>query len=482
MLIHRSTQPLHLRALPSRGQLPQPGAAVATTPQDTLQSFRVEAPLLLAPPKPRTEVDLSKPLELSRAELDKPLKNTAWKAALKSVDPELKLSDLTGELFANDPASASDSSYRLVHSDRNGFRQVKLESTRELSQGKATTEVRRWLTEDGEQGKDSHLRYTSDSLPTVQQLPEVMQNGLGEFFTDSPQKMVESFEARHGKVGEPSSVCLYFGLGKNKYATLHYTTEKDGVASNLRFAKEGIDYSTSLKPTQLSASEALPKSIAKSWKQWGLKPGQMAERMLAQTGLQPGSVRVGISESESGTALKLGVNLADSKGEEAGYISRSFSRGESGRPNVYHDLLQLEDQFQGKGIVKRVLRNSFSLYQDLGVDKVDLQAAITVGGYAWARYGWQLKDKSQESISQQVKKRLEPLEVDTAVKRQVNTLLDGNSPRKLWAISDMRIPVSKDGKETTLGKALLLGTNWSGTFDMDDTASMKRLENYIGKR
>lgn len=110
-------------------------------------------------------------------------------------------------------------------------------------------------------------------------------------------------------------------------------------------------------------------------------------------------------------------------------------------------------------MAKSVLRSNFALYDRLKIDKVDLYAAITVGGYAWAKYGWQLESKD---------------------KKVVDAILKAKGPKMNWALSDLRQKVEKDGKETTLGKALLLGTRWAGTFDRHDPASMKRLERYLG--
>ncbi|MCA9779646.1 MAG: hypothetical protein KC800_23120, partial [Candidatus Eremiobacteraeota bacterium] len=175
--------------------------------------------------------------------------------------------------------------------------------------------------------------------------------------------------------------------------------------------------------------------------------------------------------------------LGDDKKQPAGDFIFSFFKNEkTGKTHAYHDLLSLKDSFQGRDTAKTVLRNNFRLYDELGMDHVDLTAAITVGGYAWARYGWQLKDSdwNHENINKQLEKRLKELDLKPSTRKTLRKLLKSNDPKKLWTVSDMRQTVIKDGKETTLGKALLLGTNWQGTFDLKDADSRRRLEHYIG--
>ncbi len=98
------------------------------------------------------------------------------------------------------------------------------------------------------------------------------------------------------------------------------------------------------------------------------------------------------------------------------------------------------------------------------IDRVDLVAAVPVGGYAWARYGWQLMPGDMEGLDQQIEERLKTLELKPGDRKVVEAILASKDPKKVWALSDLKTKVTRDGEETTLGKALLLGSGWFGTF------------------
>lgn len=55
---------------------------------------------------------------------------------------------------------------------------------------------------------------------------------------------------------------------------------------------------------------------------------------------------------------------------------------------VHHDLLELEQSSQNSNVVKQMYKDALPMYKKLKMKKITLQANLTAGGYAWAKYGF----------------------------------------------------------------------------------------------
>lgn len=60
---------------------------------------------------------------------------------------------------------------------------------------------------------------------------------------------------------------------------------------------------------------------------------------------------------------------------------------------VYHDLFDVKDEFQGYGIGQYAHDRLMNLYRSQGIESVELEANIDVGGYTWARFGFDWKGR-----------------------------------------------------------------------------------------
>lgn len=87
-------------------------------------------------------------------------------------------------------------------------------------------------------------------------------------------------------------------------------------------------------------------------------------------------------------------------GREAGTFDRILTTNDNGSLSVYHDGLLLDRPHQGSGVGDRFNTHAVQEYQKLGVDRIELTAGDTVGGFAWARQGFQY-DESHNSESKQ---------------------------------------------------------------------------------
>ena len=444
---------------------------------------------------PEEEPKEESPLTLKLSDLSKPVKNAKVKEILGEIDAEMTLAKLADLLFETDPVARGQSTFSLHFEKGKNWRSVSLNATRDLSNGKVESLVRigRGSNETRVPKPYARVLYTPDTMPTGNQLPDLMQKFWSDQFDGSPKDLEKQTRVEFGDLGEPNNIRIQLsGLDLEKpYMSLSWMG-KAGEETRSRVSLNGggsRNITRMFKAEELESPDGLPQSMRETWEGWGVSPGAMVDAMFKGAIAKPEMVDVGVTSDRAGNpGVSIGVNMVGRKGElkdkDAGRVAFDLytepSEDGSTKKVAYHNLLSFGKDFQGKGLAKSILRANFDLYDRLAIDKVDLTAAITVGGYAWARYGWQLKDNSPESLATQVRERMESLTLKPAQTKAVNAILKAGGPKMNWALSDLRQPTEKDGKETTLGKALLLGTHWSGTFDMHDKASRTRLSRYLG--
>lgn len=80
--------------------------------------------------------------------------------------------------------------------------------------------------------------------------------------------------------------------------------------------------------------------------------------------------------------------VLNKKGKEVGDFTRVFKVKKDGTFAVEHEYLLLDKEVQGQGFAQEFNKRAFEGYQRMGVQQVELQADIDVGGYAWARAGY----------------------------------------------------------------------------------------------
>jgi hypothetical protein len=73
---------------------------------------------------------------------------------------------------------------------------------------------------------------------------------------------------------------------------------------------------------------------------------------------------------------------------EIGSATRTFTRGADGALSVSHDLFSLDQAYQGQGLGSAFNRGMEPWYRKQGVSTITLHANLDVGGYAWAKAGY----------------------------------------------------------------------------------------------
>jgi hypothetical protein len=173
----------------------------------------------------------------------------------------------------------------------------------------------------------------------------------------------------------------------------------------------------------------------------------------------------------------------DADGKRVGKQTRAIVNSENGLV-VNHALFMI---FEGhRGVGKKMLADAMTEYRRMGVSRVRLHANIDVGGYAWARYGFKPTDAAlremRSNMRRGVPKRLRQNKiVPEHVVREVEDILDAGGDDMLWKLSDLKHPTDFGGEKMTLGKLLLLGSDWQGVISLSDSAAMERFAAYVGK-
>ena len=93
----------------------------------------------------------------------------------------------------------------------------------------------------------------------------------------------------------------------------------------------------------------------------------------------------------------------DLRGVQVASYSRDINLA---KKEAYSALFEVSDAAQKRGIAKRLLAGNIETYEKLGINKVKVTAGLTVGGYAWAKYGYVPDQVSWDDLRFAIKGRL----------------------------------------------------------------------------
>lgn len=107
------------------------------------------------------------------------------------------------------------------------------------------------------------------------------------------------------------------------------------------------------------------------------------------------SLTVKVREVETTTdEIDVSADIRDANGVYVGTTQRILRRGSDGKLWVYHAYLSLNSNFQGQGFAEAWNGHLMNWYSESGLDRIEVTANIDVGGYTWARQGFDWKDES----------------------------------------------------------------------------------------
>jgi hypothetical protein len=147
-----------------------------------------------------------------------------------------------------------------------------------------------------------------------------------------------------------------------------------------------------------------------------------------------------------------------------------FQRTLSHTGEVHHDLLQLGKSFQGRGFAEAFNANALKQYKANGFDIVTMRANMTVGGYAWAKMGYEFRlpfsGSSAVARNVEVKNLLNSTRYSKADMNALNALMEAAekggkvTPQDFMAIGKANTWTTPYGNKMWIGKEALLGANY----------------------
>lgn len=123
---------------------------------------------------------------------------------------------------------------------------------------------------------------------------------------------------------------------------------------------------------------------------------------------------------------------------------------------------------RGKGVSKAIHRALMPLYEKLGVNGIEVYAALDNGGYTWAQYGFRT---SRREVSNLILNQIPRQYINNATK----IVQDYYKKHDQSEMFPMHLISSQPW-----GKDALTGTYWSGKIDFNDDEQKDYFTNYIG--
>jgi hypothetical protein len=154
---------------------------------------------------------------------------------------------------------------------------------------------------------------------------------------------------------------------------------------------------------------------------------------------------------------------------------------------VEHTLFRIDSRIQDSGAGKAFFRALNKQYRKADIESISVHANITVGGYAWASYGFrsskytadEFVDKIRRNIGNTYNIKGNSITITDSMYQEAKSSVESfyinrsnSEPFPLNLISSMQ--------NGMLGKAVMLGSNWWGRINLRDPEQRDHFENYIG--
>lgn len=282
----------------------------------------------------------------------------------------------------------------------------------------------------------------------------------------------------------------------------------------------------------LKALSALPSNVPNAAL---LRAGDKAEDALEQAGLSAVQAYHILSRDLAGikgysVSLKLDnhfitTSVTDSENRPV-LTSRKHVNSEAS-PDVDNGAagLSVEDVHRGRGLGRVIVRNQLELDALMGRQKVTIDAGSVNGGYSWARFGFLPVSEGDTAYKRQFER---DLIARIVAYEDYGLIPDGQAghffslarlenPENIWELADqtqdvlpgLSVAFGREANKShelrrsfnnieifnmdravnrtleneqpfSLGKALLLRTQWKGEIDFDNPTQMKRVSDYTG--
>jgi len=173
--------------------------------------------------------------------------------------------------------------------------------------------------------------------------------------------------------------------------------------------------------------------------------------------------------------LSLHVSIHDEKIFDdrpvAGFMERNFMNRD-GKLTVEHSRFMVYETYRNQGIASDISENVEKHYEKLGVHSITLSANATVGGYTWARQGYDfVDDTDRDKIRDRFKSNVRKLHEIGRFKESLDSLLEEiDSFEHSWEFASWN-PSGFERKYyedfTPVGKGLMVNTTWGARKTLD---------------
>lgn len=164
--------------------------------------------------------------------------------------------------------------------------------------------------------------------------------------------------------------------------------------------------------------------------------------------------------------IKVQGTIYDKNGKMAGIVERDLREDRFGT-QVDNTQMELYPQYQGQGFASEFYRQTEARLKAAGVRTANIHANLDVGGYAWARKGfdWRTPGEGKAKIERMASWYKGQPGQDPAVAGEIRSLLsraqDRKSPQFPTPYDVSRVGY-KPGASTWPGKEFMLGGSWFG--------------------
>lgn len=171
------------------------------------------------------------------------------------------------------------------------------------------------------------------------------------------------------------------------------------------------------------------------------------------------------------------------------YIERNFQNNYDKELSVDHFKFELDKNLQNKGYGKAVLKSFYNQYKKSKITDIKTFANMNVGGYAWAKYGFQMMDQSAvmdfiennlvESENSEYKNPRQKAwemygENISELVEKFYTKHKDFEPFPMRLIANYHNDFGRN-----IGKDLLIGTQWDAELNLKDSTSRMIFERYL---
>ena len=176
-------------------------------------------------------------------------------------------------------------------------------------------------------------------------------------------------------------------------------------------------------------------------------------------------------------------SVIGSSGKQLSEIDRKIKLDKRGNvSSVYHRSVSIRSTYQGQGVAGKLLLDSMEEYNRLGVKKV-LLTAVSIGSYAWARYGFipVYRDSFDKTVGPVIN-RFDFSEFTSSKKRanKIRTELQGILKTASTETVVQQI-ASYMYRSHKVGKEILLDSDWHAEFRLANPYQTSFFNMYVNK-